>query len=55
MANLKVAIEIEIPDTNATYEQLDQFVGFYICQEGSIGPDNPLYNAEYEIKDFSVD
>lgn len=55
MATLKVKLEIEIPDTDATYEQINQFVWFYICQEGSIGHDNPLYDAEYEVKDFSVD
>lgn len=55
MAKIKVELEVEIPDTEVTYEQLNQFVWFYICQEGSISQDHPLYNADYEITDFDAE
>ena len=55
MAKLKVTIDVEVPDTDATWEQINQWVWFYICQEGSIGKDNPLYSASYTITDFDVD
>jgi len=55
MAKIKVTLEIDIPDVEVSYQELNQFVWFYICQEGSIGQDNPLYDADYEISDFDAE
>ncbi|MBE0508427.1 MAG: hypothetical protein IBX50_17190 [Marinospirillum sp.] len=46
---LRATLEVEIPDVEVTYEQLQNFVWFYICHEGSIKTENPLYGADYEI------
>lgn len=52
---LKVTLEVEIPDVEATDKELSDFVWFYICQEGSIKIDNPLYEADYEITDYDFE
>lgn len=55
MAKIKVTLEVDVPDVEVSYQELNQFVWFYICQEGSIGPDNPLYDADYEIIEFDAE
>lgn len=55
MAKIKVTLEVDVPDVKVSYQELNQFVWFYICQEGSIGPDNPLYDADYEITEFDAE
>lgn len=52
---IEVKLEVEVPDTDISWEELNQFVWFYICQEGSMSPKNPLYDAEYEITDFDAE
>ena len=54
MRTIKVEIDVEIPDIDVTYEQLNEFIWFYICQEGGISHSHPLYDAEYTITDFNV-
>ena len=55
MAKIKVTLEVDVPDVEVSYQELNQFVWFYICQEGSIGQDNPLYDADYEITEFDAE
>ena len=52
---LKVTLEVEIPDVGATDQQIQDFVWFYICQEGSISTDNPLHDTDYEITDYDFE
>lgn len=51
MKKLRITLEVEVPDVDASYQDIDKFIWFYICQEGGIGNDNPLYEADYEITD----
>lgn len=51
MKKLRITLEVEVPDVDASYQDIDQFARFYICEEGGIGKDNPLYEADYEITD----
>lgn len=55
MAKIKVTLEVDVPDVEVSYQELNQFVWFYICQEGSIGQDNPLYDADYEITELDAE
>lgn len=55
MAKIKVTLEIYVPDIEAEYRDWYDFIWFYICQEGSIKQDNPLYDTEYTIIDFDWD
>jgi hypothetical protein len=52
---ISVTLEVEIPDIKVSCEQLERFVEFYICQQGSMSLDHPLYNADYEITEFQID
>lgn len=55
MARIEIKLEMEIADTDATYKQILEFIWFYVCQEGEIGPSNPLYESDYQVTRFDFD
>jgi hypothetical protein len=55
MATLTITLEVEVPETTATFEELQTFAAFYFAQEGGIGHDNPLYDCEYEVNKVECD
>jgi hypothetical protein len=52
MARVKVTLEIEVPDTDATDKQIEEWLMYELHYNGSMAATNPLSSEGIDADDF---